>query len=72
VVGAVHGGLFLAFAALVWFTRDDLGWSLCVVALALLTRTDRGGHRPGAAPPRRGAHRVVTGLAGSADSTLQI
>lgn len=26
VIGAVHGFLFLAYAALIWFDHDDLGW----------------------------------------------
>ena len=37
VAGAIHGGLFLWYALLVWRDREPLGWSLGFAIVAVLT-----------------------------------
>jgi hypothetical protein len=37
VVGAVHGLLFLAYAALVWLGREPLAWSTRFAIVAIFT-----------------------------------
>lgn len=37
VLGAIHGLLFLAFMAVIFMGRRELGWSTPYVALAVLT-----------------------------------
>lgn len=37
VVGAIHGFLFLAYAALVWFDHGELGWSRLFAVGSIVT-----------------------------------
>lgn len=37
VVGMIHGLLFAAYALVVWFQREELGWSTRFAVLAILT-----------------------------------
>lgn len=37
IVGMVHGLLFAAYALVVWFQREELGWTNGFAALAILT-----------------------------------
>ena len=37
VVGMIHGLLFAAYALVVWFQREELGWSTGFAILAILT-----------------------------------
>ncbi|CAN5127282.1 hypothetical protein BH20ACT9_BH20ACT9_03260 [soil metagenome] len=71
IVGAVHGSLFLAYMATLYLTREELGWSLRYVALAILTgpvgailvlerlRRERVPHEATSAPVERGRRAPV-------------